>query len=178
MAIMVILANIGIPALANVTQQKRSVVAATSIEDSFRYARSEALRLNAPIFICGAKFTVNSTLYGCASPDPLDWSAGVLDYVDYTDSGVFRGNSDKSQLKLTKFENSSVSSVKIFSSYPVYRVDPSSAISIPNSGSTSDFCFTLTQKINGKDVKSKLKLEKFGNAVYCKDENAKECLGC
>lgn len=175
LAIMAILANIGIPAMASITQKKRSEVIARGIEDSFRFARSEAMRQNAPMYICGAFIKVNQILQGCASQSQGGWSKGVLVFSDYKDLGVYVSKND---VKLTKFESASINSVKINSAYLKYRVDPNSSISAPDNKGATFFCFNITQKINGKDEKIILKLEKFGNGVYCTKDDDPQCAGC
>jgi Tfp pilus assembly protein FimT len=178
LAIMAILANIGIPAMASITQKKRSEVIARGIEDSFRFARSEAMRQNSPVYVCGAFIKVNQMLQGCTTNNTTQsgWNKGVLVFTDYYDKGIYVSNND---VKLTKFESASINSVKVVSKDLTYRVDPNSSISSPKYPNDQFFCFDITQKINGKDEKSILKLEKFGNGIYCIGESISQCAaGC
>lgn len=170
MAISVILARLTIPTLSAYTQQRRSDVIAVQIEDSFRYARSEAMRRNTAVTFCSATLS-GKTAYLCkANKSATDWSSGMLSFVDLNGTGNYQSTG---KIKFTKFESSTVATAVVTSSATRYYVKPDSTIEPLNKN--GNICFNIVQKINSKDYKSCVIMNKYGNAIYYKNDDYFKC---
>lgn len=164
MAIVVILSRLAIPAFSNYTQQRRSEVIAAQLQDVIQYSRAEALRRGVTITICGANYTSNKTLYGCQGGVNMNnWSDGVLSYIDSDSSSSYNTGE---RVKAARFETKTLSPATVSAPSAILRINPDSTLS-DISGNES-WVFTITQQINGANLVSKVKLNKFGNSSFCK----------
>lgn len=169
-AIIGLLANLTVPAFSALTQRRRSDVIAVQIEEMMRYARTEALRRNINVTVCGAPTSdINNTkdvdiqTASCLK-NSRQWSSGIVAIID---DGSGSGN----KLKAMSIESASFSSAVIV---PHSGNSTGSGLFVINRDSTLKDengkypCFDIKQKINGKW--SHLIVEytnRYGNSVRC-----------
>lgn len=170
--IVAILAQITIPGLAVLTQQKRSDVIAIQLDDTIRFARNEALRLNKSIMVCPISHWRGT--YRCAANN-RDWSRGLMVFMDVNNDGLY--NTDE-LLKITRFESSSLATAVVSSNSMRYTINADSTLSPTNNGYV---CFKLDQLINNHNYISYAMFNSYGNMTYCrspKDLQSSECALC
>jgi prepilin-type N-terminal cleavage/methylation domain-containing protein len=176
-AIVAVLTSLAIPGISKYTQQKRSDVIAIQLQDTFKFVRTEALRRNLPITICGASFrSDNEALRGCADANN-GWTGGMLAFVDVAKTGIYDGNAeyDGGKVRLVKFEKSRLIPATVTATSRTFVVNPDSTINeIKDNKLNSErtvFCFSIAQNLDGanKDPSiTKFKINKYGSSTTCK----------
>lgn len=182
--IVAVLTSLTIPGISKYTQQKRSDVIAIQLQDTFKFVRTEALRRNLPITICGATFVNESgALSGCVARDK-EWG-GMLAFVDVLKEKNSKGpydydnNSkfDGDLVRTVKFEKSRLipATVKTSPINMKFVVNPDSTINSIEGDKLNTtrtmFCFTIAQNLDGanKDPSiTKFKINKYGSSTTCK----------
>lgn len=164
MSIVVIFSRLAIPAFSSYTQQRRSEVVGAQLQDVIQYSRTEALRRNVTVIICGANYTSNKTLYGCQSDtNAINWSDGVLSYVDRDSNSSYNTGE---RVKAARFDSETLSPAVVSAPTAILRVNPDSTLT--DASGNESWVFTITQQINGASMISKVKLNKFGSSSFCK----------
>ncbi len=171
MSIVAILTSLLVPSYSVHTQQRRSEAIATQFQDLIQYSRGEALRRGVTILICGANYRINNSLHGCqGSSNSLDWSEGVLAFAD--ESGARNYNSGE-RVKAMHFDTDVVSPANVVSPVELLEIKPDSTL-VSSDGAES-WTFVLTQIINGVNVVSKIKVNRYGYSLFCRVSEDNGC---
>lgn len=170
--IIAVLSSIVLPSLSGYVQSRKSEVIAMRLENGFKFAQAEAMRLQIPISICSATVTVNNTLYGCkARAKNNDWSMGLLSFVDQ--NSYFKYDLER-KVSFINFDMKMLGGVNIISDSGFYIVNSNLEISSLEKRK-QNFCFWFNQKSNQNNLKSILVINKYGNTRYCSHENYSIC---
>lgn len=169
--IAVTLAVIAIPYMNRYLFERKSKIIATEINDAFRFARAEALRLNLPISICAASISTNNILFGCKGKTKnTDWSYGMLSFVDKHQSLKYYS---KMRVRYNSFDNTTISNINIKGSSAFYLVNTDAIINIKEGG-MKNLCFWFSQK--SSDVnKSILLINQYGVSRFCDFSDYNSC---
>ncbi|WP_290870676.1 GspH/FimT family pseudopilin [Aquabacterium sp.] len=87
LAIVVILATVGVPAMSQFLVTQRAKADADSLAAALRLARTEAVKRSGPVSICPLPANFNPASPACVSTTTTDWSHGWMVFVDHDNSG-------------------------------------------------------------------------------------------
>ncbi|MDD3265650.1 MAG: prepilin-type N-terminal cleavage/methylation domain-containing protein [Burkholderiales bacterium] len=164
-SIIAILSNLAIPMMRDHMFELQSRSIATEIEDGFRFARAESLRLGMPISICAAKISINNVLHGCnAKARNKDWSSGMLAFINK--DNLFKYDPEN-RVRYALFENGLISNINIISNNAYYIVYPDSIIDSNKDDDINYYCFWFSQKAMKPRFKNILVINQYGVSNFC-----------
>lgn len=170
--IVAIIANLAIPMMNDYIFERRSKIIATEIEDSFRFARSESLRLDKPVTICAASITIHNVLHGCqARSKNTDWSLGMLSFIDKDNSFIY---DPYRRIRYTLFDNSKIGNLFIRSSDGFYVVNTDTSISNKDDNKHY-FCFWFSQNSMKTKLENIFVLNRYGVGKFCTANDLSNC---
>lgn len=104
LAIVVILATLGVPAMGQFLVTQRAKADADSLASALRLARTEAVKRSGPVSICPLPANFNPASPACVSTSTTDWSHGWMVFVDYDNSSGTSGDYDSTRDTILRVE--------------------------------------------------------------------------
>ena len=98
-AIMAIMAAIAFPSMRNFVSNSRLVNRSEQIANAFRFARTEAVRMNTPVLLCGVLIRKDGRPTGVC--DETKISDGILIFADKDRNGIYDAKIDSALRTIT-----------------------------------------------------------------------------
>lgn len=92
-AIMGIMAAIAMPSMSRFVENTRVINRTEQVANLFRFAKSEAVRMNAPVILCGTQVRSDGRPSGTC--DSKQFSSGMMAFADLNRDGEYSANDDK-----------------------------------------------------------------------------------
>lgn len=98
-AIIAIMAAIALPSMSKFVSNTRIVNRSEQIANLFRFAKSESIRMNTPVLVCGVKIRSDGRPTGVCSANEIQ--NGMMAYADKNQNGVYEANTDVALRSIT-----------------------------------------------------------------------------